>query len=140
MDAHIRIRATWGAQWLWELITAKGHIVSESQPFADRAACEADAKEQGLPVKGLIKRGKKPAMSADADRSKWRFPRDPSGVWQWQRLDSAGALIEESSRAFLTKEECVTDAVKNGYTGRTTPEFPTSPKRPRRDDDLPSST
>jgi len=42
-------------RWIWELVTPDGHVAQESKPFDDRAVCEADAKQQGLPVEGLAK-------------------------------------------------------------------------------------
>ena len=53
MDTRIRIRATSDSRWRWELLTADGHVVSATDPFDSREACEADAKQQGCPVTGL---------------------------------------------------------------------------------------
>ena len=30
-----------------------GHVVQQSELFADRSLCEAEAKQQGLPIEGL---------------------------------------------------------------------------------------
>ena len=30
-----------------------GHVVQESQPFEERASCEDEARQQGLPLEGM---------------------------------------------------------------------------------------
>ena len=138
MTAQIRIRSTLRLQWQWELITADGHIASASHPFPTREACEADAKRQGLPVKGLNNRAKVPRVHSPTGSSKWRFPCTPSGLWQWRRWDGTGKLMEESARAFLTRDECVEDAVKHGYLKRDTIVPGTKHRRPVLDDTPPA--
>jgi hypothetical protein len=51
--AHIRIRRNTGGAWMWEHVMADGHVVQGSEWFADRALCEAEAKQQELPIAGL---------------------------------------------------------------------------------------
>ena len=41
---------------------------------------------------------------------------DRSGLWKWKRLNSQRQVIQESRCAFFTKDECVADACKNGYS------------------------
>ena len=53
---RIRVRRTIKHVWVWELVTPDGHVASRSGAFDDRALCEAEAKRQGLPVKGLARR------------------------------------------------------------------------------------
>jgi hypothetical protein len=59
---RIRIHQHMSGGWVWRLLTPDGHVAQESESFGDdRAACEDDAKKQGLPVVGLMrKRGESP--------------------------------------------------------------------------------
>ena len=43
-------------RWVWELVTPDGHVAHQSPPFSNREACEANAKEQDLPVEGLSRK------------------------------------------------------------------------------------
>jgi len=52
---RIRVRSTFQRAWIWELVLADGHVVQQSEPFKDRSLCEAEAKQQGLPVQGLAR-------------------------------------------------------------------------------------
>lgn len=45
-----------GLCWRWELRSRDGHSLSCSADFDDRYACELDALQQGLPVKGLSRK------------------------------------------------------------------------------------
>lgn len=119
-NARIRVRSIFGYKWQWQLVTSDGHIVNASEPFGDRDACEADAQQQGIQVDGLRRKKEKPPPSPTTrePHSKWRFPRDRVGLWQWRRLNDEDQVVEESTRAFLTKDECIEDARKNGYAAR----------------------
>jgi hypothetical protein len=37
--------------------------------------------------------------------------------WRWGRLDAQSDIIAESSRGFSTRDECMADAEKYGFTG-----------------------
>ena len=50
---RIRVRTNFQHAWIWELVMSDGHVVQQSEPFEDRSLCEAEAKQQGLPVQGL---------------------------------------------------------------------------------------
>jgi uncharacterized protein YegP (UPF0339 family) len=50
---HIRIRRNTDGAWRWELVMSDGHVVQQSEWFADRTLCEAEAKQQELPIAGL---------------------------------------------------------------------------------------
>jgi hypothetical protein len=123
MSASIRIRGKWrsgGTYWIWELLTADGHVVNTSEPFETRDDCEADAVRQGLPCVGLAARRHRVHRTVPITRSpngpSLDLSCDRSGLWHWQRLDTAGELVEKSMYAFLTKDECIADARKNGYS------------------------
>ena len=120
---HIRLRLTFGG-WEWNLVTEDRHVAAASPRYGSYEECEADAKKQGLPVFGKTWRAKKQAPPAiqDTELSRWRFPYDESaGFWQWERLNDGRKIVEESGRAFLTKDECVADARKHGYLPRKGP-------------------
>ena len=54
--SHIRVRLTMASVWVWELVTADGHVANASEPFEIRGDCEADAQRQGLRVSGMARR------------------------------------------------------------------------------------
>jgi hypothetical protein len=45
----------------------------------------------------------------------WTFFGDLSGLWQWERRDSNGKLIAESSVGFPDRKSCAADAEKHGF-------------------------
>lgn len=53
---RIRVRSNMNGGWIWELVMPDGHVAQQSESFADRGLCEAEAKQQGLPVQGLSRR------------------------------------------------------------------------------------
>jgi hypothetical protein len=59
-QTFIRVRQTINLEWMWELVTADGHVASTSETFAERSACEASAKLEGLPITGLTRVKKAP--------------------------------------------------------------------------------
>jgi hypothetical protein len=107
MSNRIRVRSTIGRGWVWELLTPDGHVASGSDPFVDRAACEADALEQGLPVAGLRKTS---AAEAKPRVAGLNICDDTRGIWRWECVDGRGRTVSASKVAFLTREECVQDA------------------------------
>lgn len=115
MSNHIRIRHTAAGSWVWELVTSDGHVAGSSAGTADRAACEAEAREQGLPVKGLrrgtarLERKYEPGM---------HVYNSPPGLWRWRSVDASGAIVAMGSAAFLTKAEAQVDAERARNTAR----------------------
>lgn len=117
---HIHIRSSMSGHWQWELVTADGHIASESEKFTDRQDCEADALKQGLPLTGLARRrNTKSGIKASAGRGTiagWTVSRDGLDLWTWKRAATSRDPGASSSRAFLSEDECLADAAKHGYT------------------------
>ncbi|HEV7799727.1 MAG TPA: hypothetical protein VGP15_01500 [Burkholderiales bacterium] len=123
INTRIRIRSTLSRAWIWELVTRDGHVANASTEFATREECEGDARKQGLPISGL-RRG--PRLTAEPkpvrqEPGSWKLHKDDSGLWHWQRVDDRAAVVDVSRCAFLTREECVSDARKNGYTAEPEP-------------------
>lgn len=48
-------------------------------------------------------------------KEKWVFYTDLFGRQRWERLDSAGLVISESSVSFVTLSAAVADAARSGY-------------------------
>ena len=129
---HIRIRSTMSGHWQWELVTGDGHVASESEKFENRQDCEADALKQALPITGLSRRkAAESAVEPSTSRTTvggWTISRDGMDLWTWKRGATKSEPAASSTRAFLTKPECVADAEKNGYTP---PAAPTPKNTPR---------
>ena len=120
---HVRIRSTMSGHWQWELVTGDGHIASESESFADRQDCEADALKQDLPLTGMSRRRNKgPVARAAAAMRGWSVSRDGMDLWTWTRSETESEPAATSTRAFLSKAECVADAEKHGYAAPATTE------------------
>jgi hypothetical protein len=64
--------------------------------------------------------------AATADR--WFFYQDVTNLWKWARIDVFGTVQSYSGAAFATRDECVEDARRSGYTEDTV-EAPTAPVR-----------
>ncbi len=45
----------------------------------------------------------------------WRFYSEPHNEWKWQRLSVVGDVITESTRGYISYDECVADAKRSGY-------------------------
>lgn len=111
MITRIRVRAaTFGSQWLWELLTSDGHVAASSPPFATRAECEADALRQGLPVTGLRKGPRARGDKAVTPQIGLVVSASSRGIWTWKCFDLKGELISTSATGFLTRDECERDA------------------------------
>ena len=106
-EEHVRLRVTLAHGWIWELVSADGHVAAVSDAYADRDECEAAARTHGLPIIGGRKclKGK-------------RGPRRPPGVrifsnghglWMWEHVTDDGHVAAASSVRFLTREECERD-------------------------------
>ncbi len=125
INTKVRIRSTLSRAWIWELVTRDGHVANASSEFATRNECEADALKQGLPVSGL-RRASRVAADADARTAPptpggWKVYKDDSDLWYWEHADEPSGNVDNSRCAFLTREECVSDARKNGYSDEPEP-------------------
>ena len=123
---HVRIRSTMSGHWQWELVTGDGHVASESESFADRHDCEADALRQDLPLTGMSRRRNKkvaarPAAGA-ARGAGWSVARDGMDLWTWTRGATESEPAASSRCSFLSKDECIADAEKHGYAAPATAE------------------
>ncbi|HUP95416.1 MAG TPA: hypothetical protein VM164_10930 [Burkholderiales bacterium] len=106
-------------RWIWQLVTADGHVAHQSEPFDDRAQCEKEAKQQGLRVDGLMRVRKAkvdPKVNTRAAGSDVIVTHDTdTELWQWERVDENDNVVETSTRSFLTEEECDADARTNAH-------------------------
>ena len=59
------------------------------------------------------------------DRDKWVFRVNAARRWTWSRNSPDGEPLIGSSRSFASREECVDDAGRCGYT----PDDGTTPER-----------
>lgn len=48
---------------------------------------------------------------------KWEFKKDPKGDWRWTRTASNGKIVGSSTEGYKNREDCVSNAKRNGYTG-----------------------
>ena len=121
MSTRIRERSTISRGWVWEMLTPDRHVVANSEVFADRGECEADAVKQGLPVSG--RRRKKVALAPLVRSPGLSTFRNASDLWIWELADEVGELIAASERAYLTRHECEDDAASSALVdmarGRT---------------------
>ena len=53
--------------------------------------------------------------AATIDR--WFFYQDAANLWKWARIDVFGTVLSYSGAAFATRDDCVDDARRSGYTG-----------------------
>src|SRR5688572_12938907 len=112
----VRVRQSIGGDFVWEINTPDGHIVSTSQPFKTRDACAEAARQHGLQVFG-ISRGTPPSLHKRRQRGGWRIACDKTGVWRWAWRGVDGIPLNASKYGFLTRAECETDAQEHGYPG-----------------------
>ena len=59
---------------------------------------------------------------------RWFFYQDVANLWKWARIDVFGTVLSYSGASFATREECVDDARRSGYTADFRAE-PTAPAR-----------
>ena len=57
--------------------------------------------------------------AAAVDR--WFFYQDVANLWKWARIDVFGTVLSYSGAAFATRDECVDDARRSGYTEDRSP-------------------
>ena len=50
---------------------------------------------------------------------KWIFYTDLFGRQRWEKLNQAGATVNESTAGFATLQEAMTDAARDGYVAGT---------------------
>jgi uncharacterized protein YegP (UPF0339 family) len=48
---------------------------------------------------------------------KWEFYQDPQRMWRWRRIASNGRVVGASTEGYTTRQACVENARRNGYTG-----------------------
>ncbi len=46
---------------------------------------------------------------------KWEFYKDPSEEWRWRRTASNGRIVGASTQGYKHKQDCVDNAIRNGY-------------------------
>lgn len=115
-DPILHIRTTVSGKWIWELRTADKHVVNVSEGFDTRAECEADAQKHGLQVVPKRPRRSHTELTVVRVRQQpdtWSIYEDGYGLWHWKHPGSAEEAA--SKCAFLTKRECLADALKHGY-------------------------
>ena len=49
---------------------------------------------------------------------RWFFYQDAAKHWKWARLDVFGTVLEYSAGAFASRDACLADARRSGYTDR----------------------
>ena len=47
----------------------------------------------------------------------WTIYQDSQHQWRWQRKASNGRIVGASSEGYSSREACVANARRNGYTG-----------------------
>jgi hypothetical protein len=47
----------------------------------------------------------------------WNVYADASGLWNWEMLDAHARQVAHSARGFQSRDECLADARRHGYTG-----------------------
>lgn len=52
-----------------------------------------------------------------ADNDKWEVYKDAKGEWRWRRTASNGREVGASTEGYKSREHCVENAIRNGYTG-----------------------
>lgn len=50
-------------------------------------------------------------------RDKFEFYSDSQGKWRWRRIASNGRIVGSSSQGYVSKQACIENAIRNGYTG-----------------------
>lgn len=48
---------------------------------------------------------------------KWEFYQDSQNEWRWRRTAPNGKIVGASSQGYVTKADCVENALRNGYSG-----------------------
>jgi len=56
------------------------------------------------------------ARHSAAAIDRWFFYQDMANLWKWARIDVFGTVLSYSGASFATREECVDDARRSGYT------------------------
>lgn len=47
----------------------------------------------------------------------WTFYQDARGEWRWRRTARNGQIVGASSEGYSSRQACVENARRNGYTG-----------------------
>jgi len=48
---------------------------------------------------------------------KWTIYQDTKGEWRWTRTASNGEIVGASTEGYTSRQNCVLNAQRNGYTG-----------------------
>jgi uncharacterized protein YegP (UPF0339 family) len=48
---------------------------------------------------------------------KWEFYQDGKGEWRWRRRAPNGNIVGASTEGYASKQHCIENARRNGYTG-----------------------
>lgn len=48
---------------------------------------------------------------------KWEIYQDATGKWRWRRTAPNGRIVAASTESYNTRQACVENAKRNGYTG-----------------------
>jgi hypothetical protein len=59
-----------------------------------------------------------------ASIERWFFYQDVAELWKWARIDIFGTVLSYSGASFATRDECVDDARRAGYSDHPAPEAP----------------
>ena len=51
-----------------------------------------------------------------ATLDRWFFYQDVANLWKWARIDVFGTVQSYSGASFATRDECVDDARRSGYS------------------------
>ena len=50
--------------------------------------------------------------------AQWEFVDRPGEGWRWRHVGAGATVIKTAERCFPTLGECVTDAIRHGYSGK----------------------
>lgn len=48
---------------------------------------------------------------------KWEFYKDSHNEWRWRRTAINGRIVGASTQGYVSKQDCIDNAVRNGYNG-----------------------
>ena len=49
---------------------------------------------------------------------KWEFYKDRSSEWRWRRTASNGRIVGASTEGYKNKQDCIDNAIRNGYVDK----------------------
>jgi hypothetical protein len=109
---RIRMRCDMYGHWIWELVSADGHVAQRSEPFPDRPTCQLDALRQDVPLESLSRALRELRKTARREEvgPLLIFYEAAAGPWWWERVNKTGRVVERSERTFSTRDDCIADA------------------------------